>query len=174
MRALCPLKTCQPRIFRRQVPESWDIWVEPKAMSHWTRYLSQWLIHFEYHFFSHWRTQRLDDRLFSRRSNWNTRGHGYTLNALFDMYSDAAFDYDTPVYRFLGFNVRLKSLQGSVQARVKSLDKRTQGPTRARGEEAFQNLKAFVAYKESEVGVSRPSRWFITHFLLLNNRTKKK
>lgn len=81
-----------------------------------------------------------------------------TLNALFDMYSDAEFDYDTPVYRSLGFNARLKALQGSVQSRVKALDKRTQGPTRARGEEALQNLKAFVSYKESEAGARSPSR----------------
>ena len=79
-----------------------------------------------------------------------------TLNALFDMYSDAAFDYDAPVYQALEFNARLKSLVGSVQARVKALDKRTQGPTRARGEEALQNLKAFIAYKESEA--AGPSR----------------
>ena len=81
-----------------------------------------------------------------------------TLNALFDMYSDAAFDYDSPVYQSHGFNARLKSLQGSVHARVKALDKRTQGPTRARGEEALQNLKAFITYKESEAASSGPPR----------------
>ncbi|GAA5801878.1 hypothetical protein HPULCUR_007335 [Helicostylum pulchrum] len=72
------------------------------------------------------------------------------LNLVFDVYSDCAFDYDTPVYVQGKFNNQLKQLLPSVKAMVKSTDRRKNFDLRNRCDEALMNLVAFIKYKASE------------------------
>lgn len=46
------------------------------------------------------------------------------LNALFDIYGDADFDYDSPVFVSGGFLAALKSIAPKIQSKVKCIDKR--------------------------------------------------
>ncbi|RKO89752.1 hypothetical protein BDK51DRAFT_33195, partial [Blyttiomyces helicus] len=72
------------------------------------------------------------------------------LNALYDVYADAAFDYDLPVFVQGGFLAKLKELLPPIKAKIKGLDKRRARAVRERGEEALLNLRAFIQYKEKE------------------------
>ncbi|KAI9143027.1 hypothetical protein BKA69DRAFT_1063963 [Paraphysoderma sedebokerense] len=73
-----------------------------------------------------------------------------SLNAIFDIYSDASYDYDSPVFvssDFLGF---LKKIDGSVKKAVKMVDKRKNKGLREDMEMAWKNMRRFIQYKESE------------------------
>ncbi|RKP27498.1 armadillo-type protein [Syncephalis pseudoplumigaleata] len=73
------------------------------------------------------------------------------LNALYDVYDDAAHDYDAPV--FVKHNY-LEALRGSVPAvrqMVKQVDRRQHPMLRERAEEALVNLRAFIEYKSGEL-----------------------
>ncbi|KAF9582639.1 hypothetical protein BGW38_010941 [Lunasporangiospora selenospora] len=72
------------------------------------------------------------------------------LNAIYDIYADAEFDYDLPVFVQGNFNQVLKSLIKPVRAMVRNIDRRKSRDLRHRGDEAILNLVAFVKYKESE------------------------
>lgn len=72
------------------------------------------------------------------------------LNLLFDVYSDAEFDYDLPVFVQGSFLNNLKQLFSSVRSMVKSIDRRKNFDLRMRGDEALDNLNAFIKYKRDE------------------------
>ncbi|KAJ3043927.1 hypothetical protein HDV00_003967 [Rhizophlyctis rosea] len=72
------------------------------------------------------------------------------LNALFDIYADAAFDYNAPVFVQGGFLAKLKELYPGLRGKVKALDKRRHRDVRERADEALTNLRAFIQYKEKE------------------------
>ncbi|KAJ3050935.1 hypothetical protein HK097_008090 [Rhizophlyctis rosea] len=72
------------------------------------------------------------------------------LNALFDIYGDAAFDYDLPVFVQGGFLEKLKGLFPDLRVKVKALDKRKNRDVRESADEALLNLRAFIQYKEKE------------------------
>jgi hypothetical protein len=62
------------------------------------------------------------------------------LNAIFDIYSDASFDYDEPVFIKGNYLSLLKKLEPIATSNLSS----------EMGLECLQNLKAFIEYKESE------------------------
>jgi hypothetical protein len=72
------------------------------------------------------------------------------LNAIYDIYSDAAFDYDRPVFVEGGYLPALFKLIEKVQHKVKNIDKRKSKMTRIRADEALLNLKPFINYKREE------------------------
>ncbi|RUS29772.1 hypothetical protein BC938DRAFT_480258, partial [Jimgerdemannia flammicorona] len=86
------------------------------------------------------------------------------LNAFYDIYADAEFDYDAPVFVACGFFPALKGVVPAVKNMVgiglgvfecgiiltKAIDKRKQRDLRLRADEALENLTAFIKYKESE------------------------
>ncbi|KAJ3409009.1 hypothetical protein HDV05_004658 [Chytridiales sp. JEL 0842] len=73
-----------------------------------------------------------------------------TLNAVFDIYADASFDYDLPVFVQGGYLQILRGMLGGMKSRVKGVDKRKMKVVRERLEEAVFNLGLFVEYKENE------------------------
>ncbi|CAO3653544.1 unnamed protein product [Mucor hiemalis] len=73
------------------------------------------------------------------------------LNFIYDVYSDAEFDYDSPVFVQGGFLNNLKQLFSSVRSMVKSIDRRKNFDLRMRGDEALDNLNAFIKYKKNEL-----------------------
>ncbi|BFZ60193.1 hypothetical protein YB2330_001216 [Saitoella coloradoensis] len=72
------------------------------------------------------------------------------LNVIYDVYSDAEFDYDEPVFVQLNFVRALERARNNVKAMVKAVDRRRNGDLRMRADEAYENLVAFVEYKKSE------------------------
>ncbi|KAI9343018.1 armadillo-type protein [Pilaira anomala] len=72
------------------------------------------------------------------------------LNLLFDVYSDASFDYDLPVFVQGAFLNNLKQVLSSIRSMVKSIDRRKNFDLRIRGDEALDNLNAFIKYKKNE------------------------
>jgi len=72
------------------------------------------------------------------------------LNALFDVYSDCAFDYDLAVFVEGGYLSALKSAVGPFRQAVKATDKRKNRDLRLRADEALGNLNAFIRYKTNE------------------------
>ncbi|KAH6574956.1 hypothetical protein BASA62_002216 [Batrachochytrium salamandrivorans] len=72
------------------------------------------------------------------------------LNGIYDIYGDAAYDYDQPVFvqgEFLG---QLQKLYPILRAQFKKVDKRRQRDVRDRADEMILNLHAFIQYKGSE------------------------
>lgn len=72
------------------------------------------------------------------------------LNAIYDIYADAEFDYDLPVYVQGNFNQELKGLVKMVKFMVRNIDRRKDRDLRNRADEASMNLVEFVKYKEKE------------------------
>jgi hypothetical protein len=73
-----------------------------------------------------------------------------TLNALYDVYADAAFEYDAPVFVRGGFLQRLGAALPEIRLVVRKVDKRRFRDVRERADEAVLNLKAFIEYKANE------------------------
>ncbi|TXT07458.1 hypothetical protein VHUM_03178 [Vanrija humicola] len=71
------------------------------------------------------------------------------LNAVIDIYADEGRDYDRPVFVAGGFLDALASSVARVRADVRKIDRRKQPELRARAEEAYENLTAFVKYRRS-------------------------
>ncbi|KAF9151841.1 hypothetical protein BG015_006136 [Linnemannia schmuckeri] len=72
------------------------------------------------------------------------------LNAIYDIYADAEFDYDLPVYVQGNFNQELKGMIKMVKFMVRNIDRRKDRDLRNRADEASMNLVEFVKYKEKE------------------------
>ncbi|KAF9104037.1 hypothetical protein BGX27_010263 [Mortierella sp. AM989] len=72
------------------------------------------------------------------------------LNAIYDIYADAEFDYDLPVYVQGNFNQELQGMVKMVRFMVRNVDRRKNKDLRNRGDEAVLNLTAFIKYKEKE------------------------
>jgi hypothetical protein len=72
------------------------------------------------------------------------------LNAIYDVYDDAAHDYDAPVFVAGGFLHMLHTVVPAVRRFVKTIDRRRYPALRERAEEAFINLEAFIEYKQGE------------------------
>ncbi|KAF9909723.1 hypothetical protein EC991_008204 [Linnemannia zychae] len=72
------------------------------------------------------------------------------LNAIYDIYADAEFDYDLPVYVQGNFNQELKGMVKMVKFMVRNIDRRKDRDLRNRADEAAMNLVEFVKYKEKE------------------------
>ncbi|KAJ3155340.1 hypothetical protein HK101_001564 [Irineochytrium annulatum] len=72
------------------------------------------------------------------------------LNALFDVYADEFFDYDSPVFVKGGYLEKLRKVAPALRSKVKAFDKRRNQLLRERADEAILNLKMFIQYKEGE------------------------
>ncbi|KAI9598932.1 armadillo-type protein [Syncephalis fuscata] len=72
------------------------------------------------------------------------------LNALYDIYDDAAHDYDAPVFVKGGYLEALRNIVPAVRQLTKRIDRRQQPALRERAEEALVNLRAFIDYKTGE------------------------
>ncbi|GJJ76330.1 hypothetical protein EMPS_08689 [Entomortierella parvispora] len=72
------------------------------------------------------------------------------LNAIYDVYADAEFDYDLPVYVQGNFNQELKGLVKMIKFMVRNIDRRKDKDLRNRADEAAMNLIEFIKYKEKE------------------------
>ncbi|KAI9301750.1 armadillo-type protein [Cunninghamella echinulata] len=73
-----------------------------------------------------------------------------SLNLLYDVYSDCAFDYDEPVFVQSDYLSQLKQLLPPIRSMVKAIDRRKQFDLRSRADEALTNLVAFIKYKSNE------------------------
>ncbi|BFZ58480.1 hypothetical protein PYCC9005_005543 [Savitreella phatthalungensis] len=72
------------------------------------------------------------------------------LDAIFEVYGDAAFDYDTPVFVTGRFAHHLTAALPKVRQMRNTTDKRRDPRTWQRCDEALQNLEAFIEYKRDE------------------------
>jgi hypothetical protein len=72
------------------------------------------------------------------------------LNAIYDIYADAEFDYDMPVFVQGNFNQELKGMVKMVRFMVRNVDRRKNKDLRDRGDEALMNLTEFIKYKDHE------------------------
>lgn len=71
------------------------------------------------------------------------------LDAFFDIYADAAFDYNQ-VFIENQFLERLRAIESAVKVGTKKVDKRTNKDTRIHCDQVALNLPAFIAYKAQE------------------------
>nr|XP_019011947.1 uncharacterized protein I206_02784 [Kwoniella pini CBS 10737]OCF50728.1 hypothetical protein I206_02784 [Kwoniella pini CBS 10737] len=71
------------------------------------------------------------------------------LNAIIDVYADETRPYDKPVFVAGGFLESLSGIVAKVRAEIKRIDKRKNRQLRTQGEEAYENLVAFIKYRRS-------------------------
>lgn len=73
-----------------------------------------------------------------------------SLNSLYDIFGDADYVYDEPVFVQEQYIRVLQELEPRVKDATKRIDKRLHAETRARAEEACTNLTRFLQYKVCE------------------------
>ncbi|CUS15792.1 unnamed protein product [Tuber aestivum] len=74
------------------------------------------------------------------------------LNAIFDIYADAEFDYDEPVFVRNAFLDHLSKAIPGVRSAFKKIDKNKFPEDRLRADDALLNLQRFIRYKKKERG----------------------
>lgn len=79
----------------------------------------------------------------------STEAEVAVLNAIIDIYADEGRDYDRPVFVDGGFVPKLAASVARVRNDVRRIDRRKNLELRARGEEAYENLTAFIKYRRS-------------------------
>ncbi|KAI5804977.1 hypothetical protein EDC01DRAFT_757614 [Geopyxis carbonaria] len=72
------------------------------------------------------------------------------LDAIFEIYSDAEFAYDEPVFIQNEFSKYLEDSIPKIRTMVRRIDKRKSSELRQRAEEVALNLTRFVQYKKKE------------------------
>lgn len=72
------------------------------------------------------------------------------LNLLYDIFGDAAYAYDEPVFVGGNYLQRLQQLEPSVRAFYKKIDRNRNAGLKLRVEEAWGNLGRFIEYKRAE------------------------
>ena len=72
------------------------------------------------------------------------------LNLLYDIFGDAAYAYDEPVFVGGNYLQRLQQLEPSVRAFYKKIDRNRNAGLKLRAEEAWGNLGRFIEYKRAE------------------------
>ncbi|KAI8867973.1 hypothetical protein GQ42DRAFT_48777 [Ramicandelaber brevisporus] len=72
------------------------------------------------------------------------------LDAIMDIYGDAAFDYDAPVFVALGFNATLQKVLPQMRTMIRSVSAQKHQQLRQRADNVISNLDAFIQYKKSE------------------------
>ncbi|ORY23471.1 hypothetical protein BCR33DRAFT_133110 [Rhizoclosmatium globosum] len=77
------------------------------------------------------------------------------LNAVYDVYGDAVYPWDSVFVNGKYLDV-LRGVLPGFKAKVKGVDKRRERGVRERAEEALLNLGAFIKYKEGRL--SKPRR----------------
>lgn len=73
-----------------------------------------------------------------------------SLNAVYDVFGDAEYDYDYPVFVEGNYLGRLAELEPRVKALYKQIDKNKHGELKVKTEEAWTNLGRFIEYKNGE------------------------
>ncbi|WWC60440.1 uncharacterized protein I303_103012 [Kwoniella dejecticola CBS 10117] len=71
------------------------------------------------------------------------------INAIIDIYADETRAYDQPVFVAGNFLSGLSGTVAKVKGEVKKIDKRKNRQLRTQGEEAYENLVAFIKYRRS-------------------------
>lgn len=71
------------------------------------------------------------------------------IDAVIDIYADEEREYDGPVFVQGGFLAALTGAMGRVKAQMRGIDRRKDQVLRGRGEEAAENLAAFIKYRRS-------------------------
>lgn len=90
---------------------------------------------------------------FSRESPFKKHGVEIvieSLNLIYDIFGDAEYAYDMPVFVQGGYLARLELLEPAVRSCCKKVDKNRDPEQRARAEEAWNNLARFIEYKRHE------------------------
>ncbi|PWW76495.1 hypothetical protein C7212DRAFT_357647 [Tuber magnatum] len=72
------------------------------------------------------------------------------LNSIFDIYADAEFDYDEPVFIKNAFLDHLSRAIFGVRSAIKKIDKNKFPEDRLRADDALLNLQRFIGYKKRE------------------------
>lgn len=72
------------------------------------------------------------------------------INAIFDIYGDAAFDYDEPVFVKGNFLKHLRDANVKLKTMKKTINRKMYRGLWTRADEAIQNLEGFIEYKENE------------------------
>lgn len=73
-----------------------------------------------------------------------------SLNLLYDIFGDAEYSYDEPIFVGRNFLERLEQIEPEVRAFYKKIDKNWSTELKLRAEEAWMNLKRFIEYKKTE------------------------
>lgn len=73
-----------------------------------------------------------------------------SLDQIYDIFGDAEYEYDQPVFVEGGFLTRLETIEPTVRNCYKRIDKHREPELRARAEEAWTNLSRFTEYKRHE------------------------
>ncbi|EEQ38720.1 hypothetical protein CLUG_02845 [Clavispora lusitaniae ATCC 42720] len=72
------------------------------------------------------------------------------LNLMYDIFGDAEYDYDLPVFVEGAYLDRLRQLEPAVKTCYKQIDKNRDKDLKIRAEEVYGNLGRFIVYKERE------------------------
>ncbi|KAA8904639.1 armadillo-type protein [Sphaerosporella brunnea] len=72
------------------------------------------------------------------------------MNSIMDIYSDAVFQYDRPVFVELGFLQYLETAAPKIRTLIRRIDRKKFPELRERADEAGNNLTRFIAYKKKE------------------------
>lgn len=72
------------------------------------------------------------------------------LNLIYDIFGDAQFEYDYPVFVEGNYLARLRELEPQVRAMYKHIDRNKNAELKLRAEEVWNNLGRFIDYKEHE------------------------
>ncbi|KDN50811.1 hypothetical protein K437DRAFT_254982 [Tilletiaria anomala UBC 951] len=71
------------------------------------------------------------------------------LNAIYDVYADENAAYDQPVFRQGQFSIVLRQCSSKVRSTTRAVDRRKFASLRQAADEAYDNLIAFVQYRDS-------------------------
>lgn len=72
------------------------------------------------------------------------------LNLLYDIFGDAEYSYDEPIFVGRNYIERLEQLEPEIKSFYKKIDKKRSTELKLRAEEAWMNLPRFIEYKKSE------------------------
>lgn len=75
------------------------------------------------------------------------------LDLIYEIYGDAEFDYDEPVFVQGNYLQALQDLTPRIKHSVKLVDKNVDPELKLKGEEVFVNLGRFIDYKKKERGL---------------------
>lgn len=74
-----------------------------------------------------------------------------TINSFFDIFGDASFGYDQPVFVLKDVGSQLQDFLKSYRTVYKSIDKNKFSSLKIRSEETLTNLERFIQYKNLRV-----------------------
>lgn len=72
------------------------------------------------------------------------------LDSIYEIYGDAEYDYDEPVFVQRNYLNSLQQLTPKIKHAVKLVDKNVDPELKAKGEDVFVNLSRFIDYKKKE------------------------